>query len=190
MAVDKRTLILDSARTLFRQHGYKRTSMDDIAREAGVAKGTLYIYFVSKERLFIAISEHFEDEMTEKLHEASALELSLAEKIVALMDARIGSILRWKAGTPHAPELIATHERLIGEGEKDTYGLFRSLVAKALKEGMRLGELDPKSAGLSFEAAVDTLIAVGAGAAWRSQPKVFSEQLERSIGLCLRGMRP
>jgi len=164
--------------------------MDDIARDAGVAKGTLYIYFTSKEQLFTAISEHFQEVMTEKLLEASELELPVREKIRALMDARIGAILRWKTETPHAQELMATHDRLINYTETDTYGFFRSLIAKALKEGMRQGELDPKAAGLSFEAAVDTLIAVGAGAAWRSQPKVFSEQLERSIGLCLRGMRP
>src|ERR1700755_3604602 len=48
----KRRQILDGARRLFMAQGFDHTSMGDIAREAGVSKGTLYVYFDSKERLF------------------------------------------------------------------------------------------------------------------------------------------
>lgn len=186
---DKKSTILESARQLFRQHGYKRTSMDDIAHEAGVAKGTLYIYFPSKEQLFIAVSQQFHSSMMAKLREAGALNLPLAEKMIALMDARIGEILRWKSGTPHAQDLIATYQRLVEADESSSYEEFRGLVARALKDGIREGEADPKAAGLSFDAALDTLIAVAAGAAWRSNPKIFDEQLSRSLRLCLKGMQ-
>ncbi len=48
----KRRQILDGAYRLFMRQGFDATSMGDIAREAGVSKGTLYVYFDSKERLF------------------------------------------------------------------------------------------------------------------------------------------
>ena len=48
----KRRQILDGARRLFLSQGFDAASMGDIAREAGVSKGTLYVYFDSKERLF------------------------------------------------------------------------------------------------------------------------------------------
>jgi AcrR family transcriptional regulator len=48
----KRRQILDGAYELFMRHGFDTTSMGDIAKEAGVSKGTLYVYFDSKERLF------------------------------------------------------------------------------------------------------------------------------------------
>ncbi len=48
----KRRQILDGAYRIFMQQGFDATSMGDIAREAGVSKGTLYVYFDSKERLF------------------------------------------------------------------------------------------------------------------------------------------
>ncbi|MDQ0390221.1 TetR/AcrR family transcriptional regulator [Labrys monachus] len=51
----KRRQILDGARTVFLLHGFEGASMNDIAREAGVSKGTLYVYFESKERLFSVI---------------------------------------------------------------------------------------------------------------------------------------
>ena len=48
----KHRQILDGAYRIFIRQGFDATSMDDIAREAGVSKGTLYVYFDSKERLF------------------------------------------------------------------------------------------------------------------------------------------
>ena len=50
--VRKRRQIMDGARRLFMSKGFDAASMGDIAQEAGVSKGTLYVYFDSKERLF------------------------------------------------------------------------------------------------------------------------------------------
>src|SRR6202034_2614673 len=51
----KRRQIVEGARTIFLQHGFDAASMSDIARAAGVSKGTLYVYFENKEQLFEAI---------------------------------------------------------------------------------------------------------------------------------------
>lgn len=47
----KREQIIDAARKLFHQFGFKKVSMDEIAKEAGVTKKTIYMYFASKEEL-------------------------------------------------------------------------------------------------------------------------------------------
>src|SRR5688572_33428610 len=53
-----RARILRTATELFQQHGYRRTSVDDVARESGVAKGTVYVHFKNKaELLFHAVAE-------------------------------------------------------------------------------------------------------------------------------------
>lgn len=53
-----RSRLLRTATELFQAHGYQHTSVDDIAREAGVAKGTVYVHFKNKqELLFHAIAE-------------------------------------------------------------------------------------------------------------------------------------
>jgi AcrR family transcriptional regulator len=51
----KRRQIVDGARTIFMARGFDAASMGDIAKAAGVSKGTLYVYFKSKEELFGAI---------------------------------------------------------------------------------------------------------------------------------------
>src|SRR5580704_4763436 len=53
----KRRQIVDGARDVFLAQGFDAASMNDIARAAGVSKGTLYVYFNNKEELFEAIVE-------------------------------------------------------------------------------------------------------------------------------------
>jgi AcrR family transcriptional regulator len=53
----KRRQILDGARKVFMDLGFDGASMGEIARSAGVSKGTLYVYFADKNRLFEAIVE-------------------------------------------------------------------------------------------------------------------------------------
>jgi AcrR family transcriptional regulator len=53
----KRRQIIDGARNVFLAQGFDAASMNDIARAAGVSKGTLYVYFNNKEELFEAIVE-------------------------------------------------------------------------------------------------------------------------------------
>lgn len=54
----RRVRILQAATELFVQHGYRKTSVDDVSRKAGVAKGTVYIHFKNKADLMLhAIAE-------------------------------------------------------------------------------------------------------------------------------------
>jgi len=52
--IDRKRAILDAARTVFSRKGYSETAVDDVAEEANIAKGTLYLYFKSKEALYLA----------------------------------------------------------------------------------------------------------------------------------------
>ena len=54
VTTQKREALLDAARTVFSRDGYAASSVDDVAAEAGIAKGTVYLYFKSKEELYLA----------------------------------------------------------------------------------------------------------------------------------------
>lgn len=51
----RRTQILDAAARVFAERGYHRTTVRDVAREAGIADGTIYLYFTSKQDLLLAL---------------------------------------------------------------------------------------------------------------------------------------
>ncbi|WP_028546321.1 TetR/AcrR family transcriptional regulator [Paenibacillus taiwanensis] len=78
---DKLHLILDAAYELFGSDGFYETKMSDIADKAGIAKGTLYLYFNSKEQLFTAMSQrdfdHFLGDLEFGLNQFSTLEEQL-----------------------------------------------------------------------------------------------------------------
>jgi AcrR family transcriptional regulator len=75
----KRRQIMDGARAVFLTDGFDGASMNDIARVAGVSKGTLYVYFDSKEQLFEALIREHRNQQAERLvfpgHRGGAREL-------------------------------------------------------------------------------------------------------------------
>ncbi len=52
---ERPTQIIDAALDVFSEHGFAAAKLDEIARRAGVSKGTIYLYFASKEELFKAV---------------------------------------------------------------------------------------------------------------------------------------
>lgn len=63
----KRRQILDGAYRMFIRQGFDASSMGDVAKEAGVSKGTLYVYFDSKERLFQELVREEKDRQFPKI---------------------------------------------------------------------------------------------------------------------------
>ncbi|MFB9914280.1 TetR/AcrR family transcriptional regulator [Rhizobium paknamense] len=68
----KREQILDGAKRAFMKYGFDAASMNDITREAGVSKGTIYVYFQNKEDLFSALIEREKGRFTESLRHIMA----------------------------------------------------------------------------------------------------------------------
>jgi len=58
LPVDKRSQILDAAEVVFPQKGYASTTLQDIAEQAGISSSTIYQHFVSKEELFLALTDN------------------------------------------------------------------------------------------------------------------------------------
>jgi AcrR family transcriptional regulator len=87
----KRRQILDGARRVFLADGFDGASMNDIARAAGVSKGTLYVYFDSKERLFEALIREDRQQQAERLvipadaADPSAALARFGRELIALM---------------------------------------------------------------------------------------------------------
>lgn len=75
--------LTETARTLFGEHGYADTSIEEIARCAGVTRGALYHHFRSKEDLFAAVFETIEQELMAKAGEAAAQEKDPGKRLIA-----------------------------------------------------------------------------------------------------------
>ena len=73
---DKVRPILRAARAVFLAHGYGEASMDLVARDAGVSKATLYVYFSGKRELFSAIVLEERDHYVKRLPGARSLRIA------------------------------------------------------------------------------------------------------------------
>jgi AcrR family transcriptional regulator len=132
---DKRARILDAAQSLFMRYGVKRTAMDDVAREAGIAKGTLYLYYDSKDALFAGIARRMCDDVLGKAREAGSSRSPLADRLVGALDAKIGAIHRLLSGSPHSAELIESKETLATSTFADLDKEFRAILRDILSDG-------------------------------------------------------
>jgi AcrR family transcriptional regulator len=99
----KRRQIMEGARAVFLAQGFDAASMGEIARQAGVSKGTLYVYFDSKELLFEAIAE---EECRSQAEQVFALDS--AEHEVAAVLTRLGRAYVRYLGRPGALSALRT----------------------------------------------------------------------------------
>ncbi|WP_434751863.1 TetR/AcrR family transcriptional regulator [Paenibacillus amylolyticus] len=81
---DKSEAILDAAYGIFGSKGFYETKMSDIADEAGIAKGTIYLYFKSKEQLFVAVSKRDCDSFISRLDYALQAYENTGDKLGAI----------------------------------------------------------------------------------------------------------
>lgn len=107
----RRQGLLDAAQGLILKHGLRGTSMEAIARQAGVAKPTLYAYFPDKAAVFAALLERliaaWRAEFLAGLHG----EGDVVQRIAAALTAKHKAVWRLLANSPHAEELYGEHDR-------------------------------------------------------------------------------
>ena len=105
--------ILDAAMRVFRRHGFRRSSIEQAAEEAGLTRQALYHHFPSKEVLFRAgIERLYEKALIAEAAAARAAEeagAELSDILMAEIGARLGSLFEALEGSPHLEELFSEH---------------------------------------------------------------------------------
>ncbi|MAB01062.1 MAG: TetR family transcriptional regulator [Stappia sp.] len=117
----KRRQILEGARSVFRARGYDGASMDQVAKTAGVSKGTLYVYFENKAALFRALILEERLDQAETLLECENTEGDVREQLSAIGRRFLKKMLR--------PERLSTLRMVIGATE--TFPEFGALLYEA-----------------------------------------------------------
>lgn len=134
-----RSRILDAAATLFLSYGYKRTSVEDIASNAGVAKGTVYTHFSSKEEVFAGVSKRVCGEVIEQLEHIAGSESSIEEKLTQMSLRTVLYVWDFAHQAPHAPELWTEVLAAAKKYALPAYEEGRRLMAKVVAEGQDAG---------------------------------------------------
>ncbi|MES2746517.1 MAG: TetR/AcrR family transcriptional regulator [Bdellovibrionota bacterium] len=139
---DKDQRILDAAKLLFGRFGLKKTSIEEIAQHAGLGKGTVYLYFKSKDEIFSVLANRLTEEYETLVDEAIAKAHSPTEKIRTFIEVRVGywdkTFRQFEATTESILEAEASP--IIDEIRKKTESRRVHLISDILEAGLKSGE--------------------------------------------------
>ncbi|MEU9127992.1 helix-turn-helix domain-containing protein [Kitasatospora sp. NPDC048540] len=179
---EKVTLILDAAYACFARHGVRRTTMEDIAREAGMSRPSVYQYVRNKEDAFRRLAGQLLDRALAESRAAAARPADdPADRLAAALAGKLGLVQRmWQDSPAHAAELLGVDARLSAE------------LITAYEAAMRELLADLAPAGLSRAAALELaelLLAFTRGLeADLTDPDAPARRLRQGVRLMVTGL--
>ena len=128
--------LLQIAYRLFLSQGYENTSVDEIIEAAGIAKGTFYYYFQSKEQMLEAVIGMMIEKEAEVARQVLASGMPVPQKIVGI----VSSVRPTQEERPieealNRPENVLMHDKL----QRQLLADILPLLSKAVEEGVRDG---------------------------------------------------
>ncbi|GER83953.1 hypothetical protein KTAU_25900 [Thermogemmatispora aurantia] len=144
---EREALILQTAEEVFCEKGYHETSIDEIAARVGIAKGTVYLHFPSKEDLLVALFRRDTEQVISEVEAiASSPGCSAREKLEAILHLLYGELFKKRTrlfySIYNSPEMRVLLEKKKEMG--DHWGQLTHCLEELLAEGQAAGEFDPE----------------------------------------------
>ena len=181
----RQTLGLEIALTFFVRHGFRKTSIEDIAKAAGISRQGIYLHFKNKDEIFSAsIQKRLDDGLQAANRILDDGRLTLEEKLLKALDEWFGRHVG--LFDPEASDLVAQCERVLG----DAVGKSRSLFQKKL-EKVILARSARKTTGADKRAATIADMLCACGVTWKhsvSSRQEFLNKMCDAIHLCCRDL--
>ncbi len=155
--------ITEAATKVFGEQGFDKARMDDIASEAKLSKGTLYLYFKSKD----AIIAHLLDKLFERefadLRLLAEADLPASEKVVQFINAIIADLKNWMGLIPIMYEFLGRlfRQSIVQQAFKKYMRSYLEMIAPMIQEGIDSGEFkadDAKAVAISLGAIIEGTI--------------------------------
>lgn len=188
---NKREAILNAAFTTFKNYGYRKTSMHDIATALGISRASLYSYFENKDDIFrcvlISVTESGLVEAKRCLGLA-ALDLTL--RIEAALLARYLPLHQVLIESAHGEELAESYFRLCGDSFADSFTQSKDILTATLKSANRKKEIDLKAALLTASAASELLNLTILGLRHTSTDvEIYKKRVNSFVNVFMRGLQ-
>jgi AcrR family transcriptional regulator len=155
--------VLSVALEVFGRYGFRKTSMDEVARSADISRQGLYLYFASKEDLFrAAVRQELDTALSEASQCLDEEDVALQDRVVAALDAWmgrfVGSVLASDIGN-----MLENSVMQLGDMAAEVSAAFEARLSAAIAAATT--ESDRRQLGVTPEEITGALHAVGKG--WR-----------------------
>lgn len=148
----RRELILQAAARLLEHYGPQKTTVADVAREAGIGVGSVYLEFPSKEAIIEALSRARHEAVLQAMRLAAGQTgWSWAERLSNVMQTRLEAYLAQASGGAHARDLLHCANSAVKSASLWFHQEEQALIAELLAGGAADGEFDVTDAALTAQ---------------------------------------
>ncbi len=188
--------IVSAALALFAERGFGATKLEDVAKAAGIAKGTLYLYFPTKEDLFRAVVRQELLPTLERIEEAVAAYAGPSGDMLRLLASRFTTVMESDLGS--IPKLVVSEAGNFPEvaqfyADEVVARVFR-LFDRILQRGIERGEFRPVETAQVLPIFVGPvlLMLLWRHSVGRHTPMRFDHRavIQTHLDILLRGLAP
>jgi AcrR family transcriptional regulator len=189
---DTRDLILDAADRLLARYGYRKMTVDDIAQEVGIGKGTIYLHFSSKEEVALSRIDRVIDQLKDRLRALARQEAAAPERLRRMLLERVlfrfDSVQHYTESLDDIfatirPGLLARRERHFADEA--------AIFAEVLKEGRRAGLFafrDARATARAFVVATNALLPYTLSVGELGDRKIVERETAQIAQLLINGL--
>jgi AcrR family transcriptional regulator len=186
-------LILDATDRLLSKHGYQKTTMAQLAHEVGIAKGTLYLHFPSKEELVLSHIDRIIFRLLVKLQTIAHRDRPAAEKLMAMLEMRV--LYRYDAVSHYKESLfllLADIRSGLTARQQRHFEQECRHFAEVLEAGRESGELkiaDPRESARAMLIATNSLLPHSIALGPIPDRKTMQRRTSLIAGMLVNGIR-
>jgi AcrR family transcriptional regulator len=157
---ERKVQIINAAEEVFTKKGFDEARMDDIAEETGLSKGTLYLYFKSKDDLIIAILDRMIQREFKQLENLNQDELSATDAIWKITDLLTKDILGWLRLIPIVYQFLALafRNKYVQLALKKYINRYLDILVPIIQRGVEAGEfrqVDTREVAIAMGALIE-----------------------------------
>ena len=189
---DVKSAILDATDRLLARHGYKKMTIDDLAAEVGIGKGSVYLHFSSKEEIALSHIDAIIERLKARLYEISAKKTAcdkrLKEMLIERVIFRFDSVQHY---TRSLDDIFSKIRQRLLERRKRYFGEEAKIFAKLIKEGVDSGafaKINPDDAALSLLLATNSLLPYSLSTQELGERKEIHKRVSELADLLLKGV--
>jgi AcrR family transcriptional regulator len=191
---DIRNLILDAVDVLLARFGYGKMTMEDVARQVGIGKGTIYLHFPSKEELVLSHIDRIAETVVRTLREQAAsadpVDRRLRRMLILRVLVRFDSVGHY---TQNLGDLLSSVRAPLLVRRQAYFEREAAVFEEVLREGARSGAFDcpePRSAALVLIQSTNSLLPFNLTPRELGRREEVEDQAGRIADLLVKGLLP
>jgi AcrR family transcriptional regulator len=191
---DIRDLILNAVDTLLARFGYGKMTMEDVARQVGIGKGTIYLHFPSKKELVLAHIDRIAATVVRKLQDlatsSDSIDRRLRRMLVVRVLHRFDSVVHY---SQNLSDLLSSVRSALLVRREGYFEKEAAVFEEVLREGARFGSLDcpdPRATSLVLIQSTNSLLPFNLSARELGRREELEDQVGRIADLLIKGLLP